>query len=79
MKNLPDVIANEIDDVRDEQLHLENSELVHFGLGQLGLAEREVLTQSSDRRAPNEPTMLTIPKTLPAAQDVWLHENALAR
>ena len=29
---------------QDEQLTLENAELVHFGLGRLGLPEREVLT-----------------------------------
>jgi RNA polymerase sigma-70 factor (ECF subfamily) len=39
-----DAAAAEIDDDPDEQLRLENAELVHFGLGKLGLAEREVLT-----------------------------------
>jgi RNA polymerase sigma factor (sigma-70 family) len=39
-----DQIVDEIDDVPDEQLCLENTELVHFGLGKLGVSEREVLT-----------------------------------
>jgi RNA polymerase sigma-70 factor (ECF subfamily) len=39
-----DAIAEEADDEFDERLGFENAELVHFGLGQLGLAEREVLT-----------------------------------
>ena len=39
-----DVIAGEADDVPDEQLRQENAELVHFGLAQLGLPEREALT-----------------------------------
>jgi len=39
-----EAIADETDDVPDEQLRLENAELVHFGLGQLGLPEREALT-----------------------------------
>lgn len=39
-----DVITNEIADDQDEQLILENAELVHFGLGRLGMAEREILT-----------------------------------
>jgi RNA polymerase sigma-70 factor (ECF subfamily) len=43
-ESCPEVIDGEIDDVPDEQLYLENAELVHFGLGQLGVAEREVLT-----------------------------------
>lgn len=40
----PEVIANEFDDAPDQEIHLENAELVHFGLRQLGLPEREVLT-----------------------------------
>jgi RNA polymerase sigma-70 factor (ECF subfamily) len=39
-----ETIAKEVDDVSDEQLRFENAELVHFGLGKLALAEREVLT-----------------------------------
>jgi RNA polymerase sigma factor (sigma-70 family) len=39
-----EVITNEINNVANEQIHFENAELVHFGLGQLGLSEREVLT-----------------------------------
>jgi RNA polymerase sigma-70 factor (ECF subfamily) len=39
-----DAMAEAVDDVPDEQLRLENAELVHYGLNQLGLAEREVLT-----------------------------------
>ena len=39
-----EVIASESDDVRDDQLQLENAELVHFGLSRLSLPEREVLT-----------------------------------
>jgi RNA polymerase sigma-70 factor (ECF subfamily) len=39
-----DVMDQEADDVSDAQLCLENVELVHFGLGQLGMVEREVLT-----------------------------------
>jgi len=39
-----DEIADETNDVPDEQLNLENAELVHFGLGRLGLPEREALT-----------------------------------
>lgn len=39
-----EMIADETDDVPDEQLRLENAELVHFGLRQLALPEREVLT-----------------------------------
>ncbi len=39
-----EAIDEEQDDVSEEQLRLENAELVHFGLGQLGLVEREVLT-----------------------------------
>lgn len=38
-----EMVADEIDDVPDE-LFFENAELVHFGLGRLGLPEREVLT-----------------------------------
>jgi RNA polymerase sigma-70 factor (ECF subfamily) len=34
----------EADDSFDGQFHFDNAELVHFGLGQLGVAEREVLT-----------------------------------
>jgi RNA polymerase sigma-70 factor (ECF subfamily) len=37
-------LDNETNELPDEQLHLENAELVHFGLGRLGLPEREVLT-----------------------------------
>jgi RNA polymerase sigma-70 factor (ECF subfamily) len=37
-------VAVEADDESDERLDFENAELVHFGLGQLGLSEREVLT-----------------------------------
>jgi RNA polymerase sigma-70 factor (ECF subfamily) len=39
-----ETIEQEADDVPDAQLCLENIELVHFGLGQLGVSEREVLT-----------------------------------
>ena len=39
-----DETIDEIDDGSDGQLQLENAELVHFGLKQLGLLEREVLT-----------------------------------
>ena len=39
-----EVITDETADDQDEQLNLENAELVHFGLGRLGLPEREVLT-----------------------------------
>jgi RNA polymerase sigma-70 factor (ECF subfamily) len=39
-----EAIAEEADDEFDERQGFENAELVHFGLGQLGLAEREVLT-----------------------------------
>jgi RNA polymerase sigma factor (sigma-70 family) len=37
-------VSEEIDDTPDDALHLENAELVHFGLGKLGASEREVLT-----------------------------------
>jgi RNA polymerase sigma-70 factor (ECF subfamily) len=37
-------IAEEADEDFDERLGFENAELVHFGLGRLGLSEREVLT-----------------------------------
>ena len=40
----PAAIADEIDDSNEVQLQLDNAELVHFGLSQLGRAEREVLT-----------------------------------
>lgn len=36
-------IAGEIDDANDQE-HFDNAELVHFGLGRLGLPEREILT-----------------------------------
>jgi RNA polymerase sigma-70 factor (ECF subfamily) len=39
-----EVIAESISEDSDEQLDLENAELVHFGLGRLGLPEREALT-----------------------------------
>lgn len=39
-----DSIADETGDVPDEQLRLDNAELVHYALAQLGAAEREVLT-----------------------------------
>src|SRR5688500_7815028 len=39
-----EAIAEEADDVPDDQLRLENAELVHVALGKLGVAEREVLT-----------------------------------
>ena len=35
---------HEANDAPDEQLKLQNAELVHFGLGKLGVPEREVLT-----------------------------------
>jgi RNA polymerase sigma-70 factor (ECF subfamily) len=40
----PETLADEVDDVPDERLRLESAELVHFGLGKLGLPGREVLT-----------------------------------
>jgi RNA polymerase sigma-70 factor (ECF subfamily) len=39
-----ELLADEAGVDTDEQLTFENAELVHFGLGRLGLAEREVLT-----------------------------------
>jgi RNA polymerase sigma-70 factor (ECF subfamily) len=39
-----EAIAEESDNAPDEPLQFENAELVHFGLSQLGIAEREVLT-----------------------------------
>ena len=39
-----EAIELEPDDVGDEHLRFENAELIHFGLAQLGVAEREVLT-----------------------------------
>jgi RNA polymerase sigma-70 factor (ECF subfamily) len=39
-----EAVVEEPDDDSDERLRFENAELVHFGLAQLGLAEREVLT-----------------------------------
>jgi RNA polymerase sigma-70 factor (ECF subfamily) len=39
-----ELVANERDDGPDQEDELENVELVHYGLGQLGLVEREVLT-----------------------------------
>ncbi len=39
-----EAVVDEIDDAANEQLNFENAELVHFGLGRLGLPEREVLT-----------------------------------
>ena len=39
-----ELITYEIDDVPDGQRLLANAELVHFGLGKLGVPEREVLT-----------------------------------
>jgi RNA polymerase sigma-70 factor (ECF subfamily) len=40
----PVTVDAETDDAPDEQLRLENAELVHYGLGQIALPEREVLT-----------------------------------
>ena len=40
----PDVASDVVDDQPEVHLHLENAELVHFGLAKLGLPEREVLT-----------------------------------
>jgi RNA polymerase sigma-70 factor (ECF subfamily) len=37
-------LADQASDEQDDQSTFENAELVHFGLGQLGLREREVLT-----------------------------------
>jgi RNA polymerase sigma-70 factor (ECF subfamily) len=37
-------MENQMVDEREEELILENAELVHLGLGQLGIQEREVLT-----------------------------------
>jgi RNA polymerase sigma factor (sigma-70 family) len=37
-------IENQTVELQEEQVDLENAELVHVGLGQLGLSEREVLT-----------------------------------
>jgi RNA polymerase sigma-70 factor (ECF subfamily) len=39
-----ELLENQMFDVQEEQLNLENAELVHVGLGQLGMPEREVLT-----------------------------------
>ena len=39
-----EAIDQEPDEVPDSQLYLENAELVHFGLSQLGVPEREILT-----------------------------------
>ncbi len=39
-----ELLAEEASVEQDEQLTFENAELVHFGLGRLGLPEREVLT-----------------------------------
>ena len=39
-----ELMENQTVDEREEQLILENAELVHFGLGQLRIQEREVLT-----------------------------------
>lgn len=39
-----DTLANESEDVAATEAEFENAELVHYGLGQLGLVEREALT-----------------------------------
>jgi RNA polymerase sigma factor (sigma-70 family) len=39
-----ELIENQMVDEQEEQLNLENAELVHLGLGQLSIQEREVLT-----------------------------------
>jgi RNA polymerase sigma-70 factor (ECF subfamily) len=43
-ESAPEAIFAEIDDVDSDQFQLENAELIHFGLSQLGRSEREVLT-----------------------------------
>jgi RNA polymerase sigma-70 factor (ECF subfamily) len=39
-----ELVANETVEGSEQEVELDNVELVHFGLGQLGIAEREVLT-----------------------------------
>jgi RNA polymerase sigma-70 factor (ECF subfamily) len=39
-----ELFAGESGEFPEEQLQLDNAELVHYGLGQIGLPEREVLT-----------------------------------
>jgi len=59
-----EVIESEMIDSPDEQLTFENAELVHFGLGRLGIVEREVLTLSflDDLTIGEIATLLEIPQ-----------------
>lgn len=59
-----ELIEDQLVDDKEEELNLENAELVHFGLGRLGMQEREVLTLCflDDLRISEIAVLLEIPE-----------------